>query len=138
MDIALHPNSSSNKWVYLAYDKPDGGDSGETVLARGTWDGTALVDMHNIFESGAMDTEASRIVFGHDGMLYMSMALEGRRKFNGPRIQTTTRERRTLFGGAVDSEHSLARAIPDFRAGSPATYCSRLRRPCDSMFMRTK
>ncbi len=61
MDIALHPHFEENKWVYLAYHKPAGGDAGETVLARGKWNGTALVDVHNIFESGAMDTEASRI-----------------------------------------------------------------------------
>jgi len=77
MDIALHPNFSSNKWVYLAYHKPAGGDSGETVLARGTWNGTALVDVHDIFESGATDTEASRIVFGRDGLLYMSISAPG-------------------------------------------------------------
>jgi len=77
MDIALHPNFGENKWVYLAYHKPVGGGKGETVLARGTWDGAALVDMHDIFESGATDTEASRITFGRDGMLYMSISAPG-------------------------------------------------------------
>ena len=77
MDVALHPHFDENKWVYLAYHKPAGGDAGETVLARGTWNGTALVDVHNIFESGAMDTEASRITFGRDGMLYMSISAPG-------------------------------------------------------------
>jgi aldose sugar dehydrogenase len=77
MDIALHPNFNENKWVYLVYHKPAGGDAGETVLARGRWDGTALVDMHNIFESGATGTEASRITFGRDGMLYMTISAPG-------------------------------------------------------------
>jgi glucose/arabinose dehydrogenase len=77
MDIALHPQFERNKWVYLAYHKPTGGASGETVLARGTWNGTALVDVENIFESGATDTEASRITFGRDGMLYMSISAPG-------------------------------------------------------------
>src|SRR5215213_3793841 len=58
MDIALHPHFDENKWVYLAYHKPTGVDDGETVLARGMWDGTALVDVHTIFASGATDTEA--------------------------------------------------------------------------------
>ena len=77
MDIALHPRFDENKWIYLAYHKPAGGGAGETVLARATWDGTALVDVHNIFESGATDTEASRIAFGRDGMLYMSISAPG-------------------------------------------------------------
>jgi aldose sugar dehydrogenase len=76
MDVALHPQFDRNKWVYLAYHKP-AGDSGETVLARGTWTGEALVDVREIFASGATDTEASRIAFGRDGMLYMSISAPG-------------------------------------------------------------
>jgi glucose/arabinose dehydrogenase len=77
MDIALHPHFDQNKWIYLAYQRPAGGDADETVLARGTWNGTALVDVHDIFESGATETEASRITFGRDGMLYMSISAPG-------------------------------------------------------------
>jgi len=83
MDVALHPHFDENKWVYLAYHRPvAGSDDGETVLARGTWNGTALVDMHDIFESGATGTEASRITFGRDGMLYMSISAPG-----SPKVQ---------------------------------------------------
>jgi aldose sugar dehydrogenase len=60
MDVALHPDFSDNKWVYLAYHKPTAGGEGETVLARGSWNGTALVDVHDIFESGAVDLSAIR------------------------------------------------------------------------------
>lgn len=77
MDIALHPDFTTNKWVYLAYHRPAGEGAGETVLARGTWNGTALVDVREIFESGATETEASRITFGRDGMLYMSISAPG-------------------------------------------------------------
>lgn len=77
MDIALHPNFNRNRWVYLAYHKPAGGENGETVLARGTWNGSELMDMHEIFDSGATGTEASRIVFGPDGMLYMTISAPG-------------------------------------------------------------
>src|ERR1051326_5277338 len=82
MDVALHPNFSQNKLIYIAYHKPAGNGAGETVLARGTWDGSALVDAKDIFESGAMDTEASRITFGKDGMLYMSISAPG-----SPKVQ---------------------------------------------------
>jgi glucose/arabinose dehydrogenase len=77
MDIALHPHFNENRWVYLTYHRPTGNGSGETALARGTWDGTALVDVQDIFESNAIDTEASRIAFGGDGMLYMSISAPG-------------------------------------------------------------
>jgi len=82
MDVVLHPHFRENGWVYLAYHRPTGGASGETVLARGSWNGAALVDVQTIFESGARDTEASRIAFGRDGMVYMSISAPG-----SPKVQ---------------------------------------------------
>jgi aldose sugar dehydrogenase len=77
MDVGLHPQFAVNKWVYLTYHKPDGRGAGATTLARGTWDGSALRDVRDIFESDATETEASRLVFGGDGMLYMSISAPG-------------------------------------------------------------
>jgi len=77
MDVVLHPRFTETHWVYLTYHKPVGEDAGATTLARGTWDGTRLVDVRDIFESGATGTEASRLVFGRDGMLYMTISAPG-------------------------------------------------------------
>ncbi len=77
MDIVLHPAFSENGWVYFSYHKPAAGGEGATTLARGTWNGSALTDVRDIFESGATGTEASRIVFGRDGMIYMSISGPG-------------------------------------------------------------
>ena len=77
MDVVLHPRFAENHWVYLTYHKPVGEGDGAITLARGTWDGTRLVDVRDIFESGAVDTEASRLVFGRDGMIYMSISAPG-------------------------------------------------------------
>ena len=87
MDIALHPRFAENKFVYLTYHKPAPSPSGSgapavpgpggpparlATLARGTWDGTALTGVRELFVSD-VTTEASRIVFGRDGMIYMSL-----------------------------------------------------------------
>ncbi len=77
MDVVLHPRFDENHSVYLTYHKPTATGSGATTLARGTWNGTSLVDVRDIFETGATDTEASRVVFGRDGMLYMSVSAPG-------------------------------------------------------------
>jgi glucose/arabinose dehydrogenase len=84
MDIVPHPRFAENRWIYLAYHKPSpvpGSNppqvEGATTLARGTWNGTALTDVRDIFESGATRTESSRIGFGRDGMLYMSISASG-------------------------------------------------------------
>jgi glucose/arabinose dehydrogenase len=87
MDVVLHPRFAENRFIYLAYHKPvmEPGSTpqdkpqvaGETTLARGTWNGTALVDVKDIFLSGATRTESSRIGFGRDGMLYMTISASG-------------------------------------------------------------
>ncbi len=77
MDVVLHPQFAENRWVYLSYHRPAGENAGETVLARGTWSGSALTGVRDIFESGATGTESSRIGFGRDGMLYMSVSAPG-------------------------------------------------------------
>jgi glucose/arabinose dehydrogenase len=81
MDVVLHPRFAENRYVYLSYHKPvpdgAGGMAGETTLARGVWNGTALTEVRDIFQSGATRTESSRIGFGRDGMLYMSISASG-------------------------------------------------------------
>jgi glucose/arabinose dehydrogenase len=47
------------------------------TLARGIWNGTALIDVRDLFESGAIKTEASRLAFRRDGMLYMTISAPG-------------------------------------------------------------
>ena len=74
MDVALHPRFAENHWVYLTYHKPLDAEHGAVTLARGRWDGHGLVDTRDIFESSASDTEASRLAFGRDGMLYMTIS----------------------------------------------------------------
>jgi glucose/arabinose dehydrogenase len=48
------------------------GGQGTITLARGRWDGTGLVDVKDIF-SAIPSGNASRIVFGRDGMVYMTV-----------------------------------------------------------------
>ena len=76
----------------LMADRELRADDGATTLARGTWNGTALVDVRDMFESGATQTESSRMTFytgnrfpqlhqrirdvrqGPDGLLYVVTA----------------------------------------------------------------
>jgi len=95
LDIALHPQFAKNRWIYFTYHKPvgappapvaaapaagaqagrgggrGGGQQFELTLGRGTFDGKALTDVRDIFNTHAAGS-ASRIVFARDGTLYMS------------------------------------------------------------------
>jgi glucose/arabinose dehydrogenase len=79
LDIALHPKFSENALVYLTYSKPNADGSVQTALWRGRFDGKALVDAKDIFVASSpipksqQQSVTSRIVFGRDGMVYMTV-----------------------------------------------------------------
>ncbi|MDP6582513.1 MAG: PQQ-dependent sugar dehydrogenase [Vicinamibacterales bacterium] len=75
MDVALHPRFGENQLVYLTYSKP-GNDGVRVALVRGRLAGAALVDVTDVFVSdliGGGGTAASRVVFGTDGTLFMTV-----------------------------------------------------------------
>lgn len=74
MDLALHPRFTENKLIYFTYHKPAASNPGIITLARGRWDGTGLVDVRDLF-SAIQSGNASRIVFGRDGMVYMTVGV---------------------------------------------------------------
>jgi glucose/arabinose dehydrogenase len=71
MDLALHPRFAENRLVYMTYTKPVDEKRRVAALARGRWDGRAIADMRDIFV--ATGGGASRLAFGRDGKLYMSL-----------------------------------------------------------------
>ena len=77
MDVILHPAFDKNHWVYFTYHKPIGNNLASNAVGRGTWDGKTLTEVTEIFLSDDVDTEVSRIAFGRDGMLYMSIGNPG-------------------------------------------------------------
>ena len=77
MDVALHPGFSENNLVYLTYTKPLDDDGVVLTLARGRWNGNALVDVEEIFVADPGTRGASRIAFAQDGTLYMTTGGNG-------------------------------------------------------------
>lgn len=77
LEVALHPRFVDNRLLYLTYSKA--GERGNTTaLARGRFDGKALSDLQDIFVADAWRSDAalhfgSKLAFGRDGMLYMTI-----------------------------------------------------------------
>ena len=76
MDIALHPDDDS--LVYLTYSKArerDGRAGATVALARGRLDAGALTEVRDIFVADGWGggIAASRVIFGPDGKLYMTV-----------------------------------------------------------------
>ena len=81
MDVAVHPDYSQNRLVYLTYSKP-AADGSTVALARGRFEGAALSEVRDVFVADAeMNGGASRVAFAPDGTLYMTLggAFGGRR-----------------------------------------------------------
>jgi glucose/arabinose dehydrogenase len=97
IDIALHPNFAQNHWVYFAYHTPIGNDLLSSALGRGTWNGKTLTDIKEIFRSDDVDTEVSRLVFGPDGTLYMSIGNPG----TGPDASLMRAQHKNDYAGKI-------------------------------------
>ena len=87
-DIAVHPRFAENKLIYFTYYKPKPGskDVATATLARGRFDGGAvLTDVRDLFVADAWTgaPSASRIVFGRDGKIYMTIGVPFRERLAG-------------------------------------------------------
>ena len=71
MDIVLHPQFAQNRFVYLNYTKQLDPKRNTIAIARAVWDGKALTNAKDIFVATER-TGTSRMVFGKDGLLYVS------------------------------------------------------------------
>ena len=86
MDVVLHPRFAENHLVYLTYNRGRASDAMmTTALARGRLEGMALTDVKELFVAepwwDGAGGSASRIVFGRDGMLYMTTGSGGGANF---------------------------------------------------------
>jgi glucose/arabinose dehydrogenase len=85
MEVALHPNFAQNNTVYLTYSKAGSGESdATTALFRARFDGRQLAEGKDIFVADAWSETnlhfGSRLAFGRDGMLYMTVGERNQRQ----------------------------------------------------------
>jgi len=96
LDVALHPGFASNRFVYISYSEPaPAGQSGNsTAVARGRLDadGLELKDPRVVFrQAPKFDSSAhfgSRLVFGRDGTLFVTLGDRFSRKDDAQTLDT--------------------------------------------------
>ena len=84
MDVAVHPQFAQNQFVYLTYSKPTGENTSTAALARGRLEGSALRDVQELFVAQPNASGTTRIAFGRDGAIYMSIQGAGRNRAQDP------------------------------------------------------
>jgi glucose/arabinose dehydrogenase len=77
MDIALHPDFARNGLIYLSYHKPAFEGLGVNAIYRGRWNGREIVEGKEIFVGDDVDALYSKMVFGRDGKLYVTIGCPG-------------------------------------------------------------
>ncbi len=82
LDVVLHPDFATNRFVYLSFSKP-GADGSEatTAVIRGRLEGNALTGVQEIFEARAWSRGGnhfgSRIVFDGRGYMFITVGDRG-------------------------------------------------------------
>ena len=88
LDVALHPDFSKNKIIYMTLGANTEGDNkgGNTALYCGTLNGTQLSDVKLLYKAGPNSKKGqhwgSRIVFDKKGHLYFTIGDRGNRDVN--------------------------------------------------------
>ena len=95
LEVAIHPQFAQNQFVYLTYSKGKEKE-GTTALARGRFDGKALVDVQDLLVTDNWNTGGahfgSKLAFGRDGLLYMTV---------GERNDRNRAQNTNIHGGKV-------------------------------------
>ena len=90
LDMVLHPKFAENKWIYFTYSKPLEGTTFTLAVARAHYDGKGFSNVEDLYVGNALQTGGSRLAFGLDGMMYVTVGGAGRL----PAAQATD----TIFG----------------------------------------
>jgi glucose/arabinose dehydrogenase len=73
LDMVMHPKFAENKLVYFTYHKALEGTTFTLALARGRYDGAGFSDVKDLYVGNAVNTGGSRLIFGQDGLIYMTV-----------------------------------------------------------------
>lgn len=112
LDIQLHPDYNTNKWIYIAYSKPvDGGAT--TAIARFKLNGNQVTDLSDLFTAKpyipASFHFGSRIVFDKDKYMYFAVGERGTQ----PKVQELNNDHGKIHrlhdDGRVPSDNPFAK-----------------------------
>lgn len=132
MDVILDPAFAQNNTIYLTYSKfktEDGATLATTAVLKARLDGNKLVDQKDIFVakpwSRTQHHYGSRLQFGKDGYLYISVGERGNEKQNPQEIKDNDlgKIHRIKSDGSIPADNPFAKT-----AGAEAsiyTYGSR-------------
>ncbi len=73
LDMVPHPKYADNKLVFFTYHKQLAGDTYTLALGRARYDGANFADFKELYAGNPVRTGGSRLAFGLDGLLYITV-----------------------------------------------------------------
>jgi glucose/arabinose dehydrogenase len=75
LEVALHPNFATNRFLYLSYSKPGVADESTTALVRGRFENDRLTDVKELFlsVSSGRNHYGGKIAFDRNGYLWLTL-----------------------------------------------------------------
>jgi len=126
LDVALHPNFSKNKIIYLTLGANTEGDKkgGNTSLYCATLNVTELIDVKLLYKATPNTKKGqhfgSRIVFDKEGHLYFSVGDRGNREVNP---QDITRDGGKIYrlnlDGSIPRDNPLVKKSDNWLSDTP-------------------
>jgi len=87
LDIRVHPDYATNGWIYASYSASNPGGGGQLRLIRFKINNNQLQNIENLFTTNGSNTwnghYGSRIVFGKDKHVYLSVGEGGNTSYGG-------------------------------------------------------
>lgn len=109
LDVIVHPDFTTNGWLYFSYSKENSKGNKSTAIMRAKLDGNNLTEQKDIYIAQAYGSKGvhfgSRLAFDNQGYLYFSIGDRGQRDINP---QDITRD-----GGKVYRLHDDGRIPSD-------------------------
>jgi glucose/arabinose dehydrogenase len=88
LDIRVHPDYSTNGWIYASYSGLVPGGSGQLIMIRFKITNDQVQNIEYLFSSGGTNTwyghYGSRILFDRNGYLFLSIGEGGSTSMGGP------------------------------------------------------
>ncbi len=88
LDIRVHPDYATTGWIYASYSASNPGSGGQLRLIRFRISNNQVQNIENLFSTNGSNTwfghYGSRIVFGKDKHIYLSVGEGGSGSYGGP------------------------------------------------------
>jgi aldose sugar dehydrogenase len=73
LDMTLHPQFATNRLIFFTYHKPLGNNTYTLAVGRARYEGGNFTAFQELYAGNAINTQGSRLTFGADGMLYVTV-----------------------------------------------------------------